>query len=129
MERQVLDRVRACVAKVVAFAPEAIAPQSRLTLDLGYDSLDLVELMFVLEQEFSIRLEQEDMSLSAQLGLPESELHRNEILTPKALELLRERYPGAGELLKDGIARKDLVALVTVEGIAATVERKLAAAR
>lgn len=129
MERQILDRVRACVAEVVAFAPEAIAPQSRLTLDLGYDSLDLVELMFVLEQEFSIRLEQEDMSLSAQLGLPESELHRSEILTPKALQLLRERYPAAGELLKDGIARKDLVALVTVEGIAATVERRLAAAR
>lgn len=129
MERQALDRVAVCVAKVVAFAPEAITPQSRLTLDLGYDSLDLVELMFVLEQEFSIRLEQEDMSLSAQLGLPESELHRNEILTPKALQLLRERFPAAGETLKDGIARKDLVALVTVEGIAATVERKLAAAR
>ena len=66
---------------------------------------------------------------SLQLGLPEAELHHNEILTPRALELLRARHPSAGALLKDGIARKDLVALVSVEGIAATVERKLAAPR
>jgi acyl carrier protein len=129
VERQVLDRVRACVAKVVAFAPKAVAPRSRLTLDLGYASLDLVEQMFVLEQEPSIRLEQEDVSLSAQLGLPKSDLHRNEILTPKALRLLRKRFPAAGELLQDGIARKDLGAVIIVEGIAAALERKLATAR
>jgi acyl carrier protein len=129
MDPAVVERVKACVARVVAVAPEAVLPESRLTQDLGYDSLDLVELMFVLEQAFAIRLEQEDMSLSAQLGLPEAELHHNEVLTPRALELLRARYPTAGALLKDGIARKDLVALVSVEGIAATVERKLFAPR
>ncbi len=126
MEPDVVERVRTCVAKVVAVAPEAVTPHSRLTQDLGYDSLDLVELMFVLEQEFSIRLDQDDMSLSAQLGLPEAEIHRYEILTPRALELLRERYPADRELLRDGIPRKDLTALVTVDAIAGAVGRKMA---
>jgi acyl carrier protein len=126
MDPGVVERVRTCVAKVVAIAPAVITPRSRLTEDLGYDSLDLVELMFVLEQEFSIRLEQDDMSLSAQLGLPEAELHRNEVLTPRALELLRERYPEDRELLRDGIPRKDLAALVTVGAIASVVGRKMA---
>jgi acyl carrier protein len=73
MAAELLERVRGCVAKVVAVSPDQIKPESRLTVDLGFDSLDLVELMFALEQEFGIRLEQADMSLSAQLGLPENE--------------------------------------------------------
>jgi hypothetical protein len=50
--------------------------------DLAADPLDLVELMFLLEQEFGIRLTREDLSLSAQLSLPDEELRTGEVLTP-----------------------------------------------
>jgi acyl carrier protein len=115
------------VAQVLAKAPGEVSPQSRLIEELGADSLDLVELMYVLEDEFAIKLDKQDLSLSAQLGLPEDEVHQNEVLTPKALELLRARYPQSLELLREGVTRARLASLLTVDALAAGVENKLAA--
>ncbi len=122
----VVERVGRRVAEVLALSPGEVKAESRLMTDLGADSLDLVELMFLLEQEFGIRLAREDLSLSAQLGLPEEELRRGEVLTPRALALLRERFPGAGDVLHEGATRRELAALVTVEEIARSVRARLA---
>lgn len=119
-----LERVRGRVAEVLALEADEVDADSRLLVDLKADSLDLVELMYLLEQEFELRLKREDLSLSAQLGLPEEELHENEVLTAKALELLRERFPGARELLVDGITRKHLAALLTVDEITRAVAKR-----
>lgn len=124
MNNDTFERVRKCLAEVLALDPTTIAPESKLIADLGAESLDLVELMYLLEQEFSIRLEQEDLSLSAQLGLPEDEIHVNEVLTPRALELLQERYP-AEEWLKPGVTRGKLANLLTVAEVAKSLEKKL----
>jgi acyl carrier protein len=123
---EVVARVGKRVAEVLALSPAQVASQSRLMVDLDADSLDLVELMFLLEQEFGIRLTREDLSLSAQLGLPEEELRTGEVLTPRALELLRARFPGAGEVLHEGVTRRELAALLTVEEIARSVSTRLA---
>jgi acyl carrier protein len=121
------ERICRCVAQVLAKAPGEISPKSRLIEELGADSLDLVELMYVLEDEFAIKLDKQDLSLSAQLGLPENEVHQNEVLTPRALELLRARHPQSLELLREGVTRARLASLLTVEALAAGIENKLAA--
>ena len=125
MSDEILARVVKCVGEVLAAEPEEITAQASLMEDLGADSLDLVELMYLLEQEFAVALGQQDLSLSAQLGIPEAEIHHDEVLTPKALELLRERYPDARGLLVDGIERQHLAALLTVGEVARAMERKL----
>lgn len=124
----IVPRVARRVAEVLALDPEQIKPESRLMDELGADSLDLVELMYLLEQEFDVTLSKEDMSLTAQLGLSEEQIHQQERLTPLALERLRERFPWARELLQDGITRQHLGALVTVETFARAIERKLSPA-
>jgi acyl carrier protein len=126
MRDETQDRVRKRVAEVLALQPEEVRTDASLVDDLGADSLDLVDLMFTLEKEFGITLKRQDLSLTAQLGIPEEEVHRNEILTPKALMLLRGRFPMAAEKLPDGITRKHLAVLLTVEEISRAVGRKLA---
>jgi acyl carrier protein len=121
----IVTRVSRRVAEVLALEVSEVRADSRLMEDLGADSLDLVELMYLLEQEFDITLDKNDMSLTAQLGLAEEEIHSDEVLTPLALERLRERFPWAGEILVEGITRKHLGALVTVETFARAIERKL----
>jgi acyl carrier protein len=121
----VVERVARRVAEVLALSPAEVKPESRLMTDLDADSLDLVELMFLLEQEFGIRLTREDLSLSAQLGLPEEELRSGEVLTPKAVELLRARFPGAADVLHEGVTRRELASLLTVEEIARSVRTRL----
>jgi acyl carrier protein len=122
----VVARVGRRVAEVLALSPADVKPESRLMTDLDADSLDLVELMFLLEQEFGIRLTREDLSLSSQLGLPEEELRTGEVLTPRALGLLRARFPGAADVLHEGVTRRELAALLTVEEIARSVRARLA---
>jgi acyl carrier protein len=124
MNADTLGRVAKCIGEVLAKEPSTIKAGHRLIEDLGAESLDLVELMFLLEKEFGITLSRKDMSLSGQLGLPEDEIHKNEVLTPRALELLRARFPGSEPLLADGITLKHLAALLTVEEVARAVERK-----
>ncbi len=121
----VVARVSKRVAEVLALSPSHVTARSRLMTDLGADSLDLVELMFLLEQEFGIRLRREDLSLSAQLGLPEEELRKGEVLTPRALALLRVRFPSASDVLHEGATRRDLASLLTVEEIARSISARL----
>jgi acyl carrier protein len=121
----VVERVARRVAEVLALSPGEVKPESRLMTDLDADSLDLVELMFLLEQEFGIRLTREDLSLSAQLGLPEEELRTGEVLTTKALELLRARFPAASDVLHEGATRRELAALLTVEELARSIRSRL----
>lgn len=128
MTDDVGQRVAKCVAQVLALDLVDIKLESRLMDDLGAESLDLVELMYVLEAEFGIRLEQRDMSLTAQLGLSEDEVHVAEVLTPKAIAMLRERFPGNESLLEEGVTRKQLAELLTVQAVARAVERKSATA-
>lgn len=125
MSDDIVARISRRVAEVLALEADQVTPTSRLIDDLGAESLDLVELMYLLEQEFGIRLSKDDMSLSAQLGIPEEEIHDREVLTPRALELLRQRFPDAGALLRRGIMRRHLAALLTVEEVARSVRRKL----
>jgi len=128
MSDEVVEGVVRCVAEVLAIEAEEISPESRLIDDLGAESLDLVELIFVLEQEFKIRMSKADVSLTAQLGLEEEEIHKDEVLTRRALELLRERFPDAQEILVEGSLRRDLAALLTVAEIARSVRQRLAVA-
>jgi acyl carrier protein len=122
----VVTRVGRRVAEVLARSPAEVKPESRLMTDLGAESLDLVELMFLLEQEFGIRLTREDLSLSAQLGLSEEELRSGEVLTPRAVALLKERFPKAGDVVHEGMTRRELAALLTVEEVARSVRQRMA---
>ncbi len=125
MDQEIIDRVRGCVAEVLALDEEEVEASSSLITNLGAESLDLVELMYLLENEFSILLSRSDVSISAQLGLPEEEVHNDEVLTARALELLRARFPDAGDILREGATLNGLAELLTVEEVARSVAAKM----
>lgn len=126
MSESTQERIARCVAQVLAKSVDEIKPESRLIHDLGADSLDLVELMYVMEDEFAIKLEKQDLSLSAQLGLPEEDVHDHEVLKSAALAMLRERYPEAQDLLHEGVTRAQLAPLITIAALAVGIDNKLA---
>ncbi len=59
-EQEVLMRLKNVVAEHLNIPVEEIKDDSRFVEDLGADSLDTVELLMKLEQEFNIQIPDED---------------------------------------------------------------------
>ena len=53
------EKVRAIIAKQLDIDPETITPSSSLIDDLHADSLDIVELVMDMEQEFDVEIPDE----------------------------------------------------------------------
>ncbi len=64
-DKEVLDRVVAITARVLALEPENIKPNDNFTLDLGAESVQSVELVAAFEEDFNIELD-EDAALSVE---------------------------------------------------------------
>lgn len=58
---EVVDRARRALAKELKIAPERIQDDTDLEKDLGLDSLDRLRLVFAVEEEFGITIEDETM--------------------------------------------------------------------
>ncbi len=58
-QEAVLDRVRELAAAQVAMNPAEVTPDSRLIEDLNYDSLNQVELVMEIEDEFGVTITDE----------------------------------------------------------------------
>jgi acyl carrier protein len=54
------DRVQAIVAEQLGVDQEKVVPEAEFVADLNADSLDLVELIMSLEEEFSIEISDEE---------------------------------------------------------------------
>ena len=55
------ETVRDMLAKQLNLKPEKITPQSDVVKDLGADSLDVVELLISLEDDYGISIPEDDI--------------------------------------------------------------------
>ncbi|MGH9243058.1 MAG: acyl carrier protein [Acidimicrobiales bacterium] len=65
---ETFDRFRKCAVEILSVEPEQVAPEARFADDLDADSLDLVELVMALEEEFDIKVEEEELKDIATVG-------------------------------------------------------------
>ena len=54
------DRVKEIIAKELEVDPKQLSPEAKFIEDLGADSLDIVELVMALEEEFGLDIPDED---------------------------------------------------------------------
>ena len=54
------DRVKEIIAKELEVESKQLTPEAKFIEDLGADSLDIVELVMALEEEFGIEIPDED---------------------------------------------------------------------
>lgn len=62
------DRVREIIAKELEVDAKQLTPEAKFIEDLGADSLDIVELVMALEEEFGIDIPDEDADKLKSVG-------------------------------------------------------------
>ncbi|HEX9779846.1 MAG TPA: acyl carrier protein [bacterium] len=68
MAEGVADRVRAIIAEQLGVKLEEVTDSASFVEDLGADSLDTVELVMALEEEFGIEIPDEDAEKMSSVG-------------------------------------------------------------
>ena len=62
MNEELFARFRKCAVEVLSVEESAVTPDAKFGDDLDADSLDLVELVMALEEEFDIAVPEEDLA-------------------------------------------------------------------
>ncbi len=62
------DRVKEIIAKELEVDAKQLTPEAKFIEDLGADSLDIVELVMALEEEFGIDIPDEDADKLKSVG-------------------------------------------------------------
>jgi len=55
------ERFRKCAVEVLSVEAEQVVPDAKFADDLDADSLDLVELVMALEEEFDVTVDEEEL--------------------------------------------------------------------
>ena len=64
----VADRIKSIIAEQSGVKPEEVTPEASFIDDLGADSLDTVELIMALEEEFGVEIPDEDAEKMTSVG-------------------------------------------------------------
>jgi acyl carrier protein len=122
----ILAGVRACLATALDVPADDIREESRLVDDLGADSLDLLDILFQLEQVFHVTVAPRDFEREARQRLGGEPLAVDGVYTPRAVGALREALPEipAAEL-REGLTTAELPRTFRVATLVHLVARRL----
>jgi len=106
---EIVRGVCECVAAVVDTDPSNVHEGDRILEDLGADSLDLLDLVFQLEQRFKVKISPRDIERRARKELEGMPFEVEGVYTPEAIEQLRRAMPEVpSEELSEGLRSVDL---------------------
>ena len=123
---EIVRGVCECVAAVVDLDPAALKESDRILDDLGADSLDLLDLVFHLEQRFKVKIALRGIERAAQARLGSTPIEIEGVYTPEALAELRKALPEVpAEELQGGLRTTDLPHRFRIATFVALVSRLL----
>ncbi|NNN16083.1 MAG: acyl carrier protein [Acidimicrobiaceae bacterium] len=60
-QQAAFEKFKECAVKVLGVTPDQVVPTARFAEDLDADSLDLVELVMALEDEFGVSVDESEL--------------------------------------------------------------------
>ncbi len=127
-EPEILAALRPLVKEVTGVPVELIRMEHVLMEDLGAESLDLLDLSFLIEERFGITIGSHEFEDQARQRLPGGVYEKDGFLTLEALVELRKALPEIPPArLAPGLRKLELPSLLTVSVFVHLIQRKLAA--
>ena len=117
--------VREAVAHALAVEPEEVRLDQYLNHDLGAESLDFLDIVFSLEQAFSIEITRGEMERAARGDMTDDEFAPNGQISEAGLARLRELMPESVDRIGPGLRPVQILELFKVKTFANIVAGKL----
>lgn len=125
---RVFSAVRRCVAESLAVPQDDVALESSLIDDLGADSLDFVDIVFMLDRELDVRVRETELDFLTRLDFSSPEVMRDGVLSAAVVDRLGAWLPAIATVPdRTRLTPRQLFSLITVEAICIVAERRLAA--
>jgi acyl carrier protein len=126
-EQQIFEKLIPLIREITGAREEQIQMESGLMMDLGAESIDLLDFSFLVEEEFGITIEADEFEQQAKEQIPGGAYDNDGILTEDALEELRKALPEVpAEYLKPGLKKIELPSVLNVAVFVHIIQRKLA---
>ncbi len=123
----VFEKVRDAFVEALGVEDDEVTPGSKVFDDLGAESLDLLEIVYLLEHAFQIKIPRDGIKEASKEGIDPSEYEVDGVLTEKALAKLREVMPEVdAKEITPGLTANDIPRLFRVQTFVYLVERLLA---
>lgn len=115
----VVDVVRRAVSTSLAVPVDQVHADSRIVDDLGADSLDFVDIVFLLQEELGVDPRTTELGFLTRLDFGSAEVLREGALTPELVARLAVYLPELATL--DRVTPQVLFSHLTVGGVARMV--------
>ena len=125
-EQEIFQKLLPLVREVTGARPEQIKMDSSLMLDLGAESIDLLDFSFLIEEEFDVTIESDEFESQATERIDGGDYEKDGLLTDEALEELKKALPEIPvERLKSGLKKIELPSVLNVAVFVHLIQRKL----
>ena len=122
----IFEKVRAAFVEALGVDDDEVLPESKVFDDLGAESLDLLEIVYLLEHEFDIKIPRDGIKEESKGDLDPADYEVDGVLTALALDKLRELMPEVpADELKPGLLATEIPKLFRVQTFVHIVERLL----
>jgi acyl carrier protein len=122
----IVTTVRRCVAESLVVPQTDLGLESRLVDDLGADSLDFVDIVFMLDRELDIRVRETEFNFLTRLDFSSPDVMKGAHLTEPVVTRLAEWLPALRAATdRTKITPRELFSMITIESICIVCQRAL----
>ncbi len=125
-ETQVFEKLVPLIREVTAAKAEDVTMDSYLMRDLGAESIDLLDLSFLVEEHFEITLEADEFESQAREALSGESYEEDGALTAAGVAELRKALPEVDPtLLHEGMRKIEVPGVLNVAAFVHLIQRKI----
>lgn len=119
------EKLRQSLLPVFGFnSIEQIPEDSALVKDLGADSLDFVEIVYLVERDFGVVLKTNELVFSG-MSIPADNLFIEGKLSEEGAALIKQQLPENDGRFQAGMTKVDLFQSITVRDLANIIRQRM----